>query len=149
MRSVVQIVLFGLALAACGGPVPSQSPMKVAPPPPTLLPLPANLSGIPENEQFTSEVAPRTPSGELVAGEARDYTLGHCGLSSPVDIDGSLWDPIGSAAPLTDVHEGELINSTATQVVLVDENTMAMTTPAGAVITLTRHDGPRRYYLCD
>jgi hypothetical protein len=134
---------------ACGSPSPSPAPTSTTPPSPALLPLPANLSGIPTDEEFTAEVSPQTPDGELAVGEERDYTLGHCGLSSPVDIDGSLWDPIGTAAALTEQQQGELINATPVIVVLVDESTMHMRTPAGALITLARHDGPRRYFLCD
>ena len=149
MRPTIGFALLALALVACGSPTPTNT----FAPQSTLLPLPANLSGIPGNEEFTAEVSPQTPRGELTVGEARDYTIGHCGLSSPVDIDGSLWDPNGAhngfGGPLNEIHEGELINATSTVVVLVDDNTMEMRTPAGAVVVLTRHDGPRRYFLCD
>ena len=113
------------------------------------MPLPANLSGIPTDEEFTSEVSPQTPEDELTVGEERNYTLGHCGLISPIDIDGSLWDPIGTAAALTEEHEGELINATPVVVVPIGETTMEMHTPAGAVVVLMRHEGPRRYFGCD
>jgi hypothetical protein len=115
----------------------------------TPLPLPANLSGIPGDEEFTTDLSPQTPRGELIVGEERDYTLGHCGLSSPIDIDGSLWDPIGSSAQLTDAQEGELINATPAVVVLIEADTMEMRTPAGATLTLTRHQGARSYFGCD
>lgn len=78
--------------------------------------------------------------------------LGHCGLISPIDMDGSLWDPIGghdgAGGPLTEDQLGELINATPVVVVLTDPNTAVLQTPLGAVITLTRHDGPRDYFLC-
>lgn len=96
---------------------------------------------------------PQTPAGELSLGEARNYVLGHCGLLSPVDIDGSLWDAIsghnGSGRPLTGDQLGDLINGTPTVVTLVDPETIEMRTPYGAVVILTRHDGARRYWLCD
>jgi len=149
MRSLLGALLLGFTVAACGTQAPSPSPKKDGPPAPTLQPIPANLSGIPGSEEFTAQITPQSPRGELTLGEARDYTIGHCGLGSPIDIDGSLWDPIGTTAALTEDQEGELINSTPTVVVLIDANTMEMATPAGALITLTRHHGPRRYYLCD
>jgi hypothetical protein len=150
MRSTFGLALLVLASIACGSPspTPTQAPTPTPAPTPALLPLPANLSGIPTEEEFTAEVSPQTPE-ELTVGEERDYTLGHCGLISPVDIDGSLWDPVGTAAALTEQQEGELINATPVVIVTSDENTMQMRTPAGALITLTRHDGPRRYFLCD
>lgn len=89
----------------------------------------------------------------MEVGVARNFPLGHCGLGTPIDIDGSLWDPVSGqkadGGPLTDDHIGELINSTPTTIVLTDANKMQMTTPLGAVIVLARHDGPRSYFLCD
>ena len=79
--------------------------------------------------------------------------LGHCGLISPVDIDGSLWDPVagddGNGGPLTEDQEGDLINATRVLLVLIDNDTMLMATPNGARVLLSRHDGPRAYLLCD
>ena len=66
------------------------------------------------------------------------YQLGHCGLVSPVDIDGSLWDPTGywtlNGAPATPAQEGELINATSVEVVLTLPNTLEMRTPAGLTV---------------
>ena len=86
-------------------------------------------------------------------GVARNFVLGHCGLMSPIDFDGALWDPIaghdGNGGPLTEAQLGELINATPTVVELRDPDTVELRTPNGAVITLVRHDGPRAYFLCD
>ena len=139
---------------ACSAPpaVPSASP-SASPSPAALRPLPANVAGIPGPGDATATVAPHTPPGELAIGVARDFTIGHCGLISPIDIDGSLWDPIaghdGNGGPLSDVQLGELINGTPTIVTLTAPNTAELRTPNGAVITLQRHDGPRAYFLCD
>jgi len=101
----------------------------------------------------TAEITPQTPPGELEVGIARDLTLGHCGLISPIDMDGSLWDPIGghdgSGGGLTEDQLGELINATPVVVVLIDSDTAVLRTPLSAVITVARHDGPRPYGLCD
>ena len=102
---------------------------------------------------MTALITTHTPRGELELGAPRNFTLGHCGLMSPIDIDGSLWDPMGghdgAGGPFTEQQSGELINAWQTVVVLTDQNTMEMRTSGGAVITLTRHDGPRPYLLCD
>jgi hypothetical protein len=98
-------------------------------------------------------VTAQSPAGELTVGVDVNYEMGHCGLSSPIDIDGSLWDPIGyltaTGQPLTTEQEGELINATPTVARLVDPGTLQLTTDSGLLIVLARHDGPRRYYLCD
>jgi hypothetical protein len=87
------------------------------------------------------------------AGERRDYMLGHCGLISPVDIDGSLWDPVGyrtsDGNPMPEQFQGELINATPIVVTLASADTLEMHMPSGVTIVLERHDGPRDYFLCD
>jgi hypothetical protein len=154
MRSAVALMLAAVALIGCAsqqqGPTPLDEPFGTPPP---VLPLPANLTGIPTDEEFTANIAPHTPAGELNVGESGNFQLGHCGLMSPIDIDGSLWDPIGYHLPnggqLTDVQEGELINSTPTVVRLAAADTLELLTPSGMTVVLNRHDGPRDYFLCD
>jgi hypothetical protein len=130
----------------------SPTPELTATPGAAFIPLPADLAGIPGANEPSVELSPGTPRGELEVGVARDFMLGHCGLISPIDIDGSLWDPVaghdGAGGPLTDDQAGDLINATRTVVVLTDQNTLEMQTEHGAVVTLTRQDGPRRYHLC-
>ena len=114
--------------------------------------MPNDLGRIPGPADASIELSAQTPPGELTLGEARNYELGHCGLLSPVDIDGSFWDPVGGhngqGGPLTEDQLGDLINATPTVVTLIDDQTMEMQTSHGAVVTLNRHEGPRRYLLC-
>jgi hypothetical protein len=155
MRLAPGAAVIVLVAVACGSPAPTtiQQPTPTPSPAVTLAPLPENLSGIPTDEEFTAEISAHTPSGELVMAVPLNYRLGHCGLISPIDIDGSLWDPVGgrtsAGEPLTGDPLGELINATQTVVVLVAPDTMELQTPSGNVVVLTRHDGPRRYFLCD
>jgi hypothetical protein len=153
----MRTILGGVAailLAACGSttasPGPIDEPLGSAPP---LLPLPANVAGIPGAEDATTEVTAHSPDDELDVGEWSDFTLGHCGLGSPIDVDGSLWDPVGyrtvSGRALSEGQQGELVNSTDVVLLLVTENRLEMDTPGGAAVELSRHDGPRRYFLCD
>jgi hypothetical protein len=97
-------------------------------------------------------VEPHTPADSVPIGEEQVFNLGHCGLGSPIDVDGSLWDPVagddGSGGSLTDDQVGDLINGTPVVFVLVDHDTMLMSSEHGARILLTRHDGPRDYFLC-
>ena len=89
----------------------------------------------------------------MTVGASGNFVLGHCGLASPIDVDGSLWDPIGyrisAGGELTTQHEGELINATPMVVVLSAPDTLELRSPGGALIVLQRHVGPRRYFLCD
>lgn len=150
MRILLVVIAASAFAIGCSpdAPAPTASPAPQA----RLQPLPANL-GIPGPAEVTVQLTPHTPRGEMQVGIPRNLTLGHCGLISPVDADGSLWDPIGghdgSGGPLNEQQGGDLINATATVVELTDLNSMEMRTAAGAVITLTRHDGPRAYLLCD
>lgn len=86
-------------------------------------------------------------------GEPQSFEIGHCGLGSPIDFDGSLWDPTfgddGSGGPLTNDQQGELINATQVELTIIDPVTALLVTPAGARVLLVRHDGARPYALCD
>jgi hypothetical protein len=153
MRGIC-VFLLGALLIACGSaPTPSDEVLGTAPPPRAILPLPEGVSGIPGAGDTSVEIGPQSPDGELELDVERDFALGHCGLSSPIDIDGSLWDPIGgdngAGGELNDLQRNELINVTSTVVVLISEDRLLMLTPQGAVITLARHAGPRDYFLCD
>jgi hypothetical protein len=152
-RVLIAIVLGAAVAAACGSPRPTLDGTPTAPPPRAVLPLPADLAGIPGRGETSVEIGPQSPDGELELGVERDFILGHCGLISPIDIDGSLWDPVGGdnglGDELNDLQRSELINSTSTVVVLIAPDRLEMLTPLGAVITLTRHDGPRSYFGCD
>lgn len=139
--------------AACATETPTPTVAPAASPTASLRPLAANVAGIPAPGDATAMIESHSRLGELEVGVARDFTLGHCGLMSPIDFDGALWDPVaghgGNGGPLTDDQLGELINATPTVVELVDANTAELLTPFGAVITLARHEGARAYFLCD
>jgi hypothetical protein len=142
--------MFAAACASTPSPTPGGDP--TTPPLRAVLPLPAELAGIPQAGDTSVELAPHSPDGELELGVERDFALGHCGLSSPVDLDGSLWDPIGgdngAGGELNEPQRSELINATPTVIVLISDDRLEMLTPLGAVITFARHDGPRAYFLC-
>jgi hypothetical protein len=147
----LRLLLFALLLAACGGEVgPTGQPTLD---PSAFPPLPPLVSGIPGPGIPTAMIEPVSPHGELAPGTAAEIVLGHCGLASPLDLDGSLWDPIGGhdgrGGPLTEAQVGELINATGVVVLLVNPNTAVLTTPRGAAILLRRHAGARAYGLCD
>jgi hypothetical protein len=140
-------------------PAPSQTPeVSLAPletpeatPVAEPRPLPEGYTRIPKGrETFLYE--PKSKPDTLVVGEPHNFRLEHCGLGSPVDIDGSVWDPKygqdGTGGPLTDDQLSDLDNEGRVTLLLTDEDTLQMTTRHAAIITLIRHDGARRYLPC-
>src|SRR5688572_6105056 len=94
MRTAVIGMIFIALVAACGTNVASRTPSEetlgTVPPPTGLRPLPGTVSGIPETDEFTVEISAVSPDSEMDVGVEHSFDLGHCGLTSPVDIDGSL-----------------------------------------------------------
>jgi len=80
------------------------------------------------------------------------YSLGHCGLFSPVDLDGSFWDPIdgvtSGGAPLDLDADTEMINATAGAVVVIGQEAR-FRTEAGAIVRFARHEGAKEFPGCD
>jgi hypothetical protein len=143
-----------LILVGCGTTsVPTPSPTRTPTATLALLPLPARVAGIPQPGTPTAVLQPRTQRGTIPPNVPQRFELGHCGLMSPIDFDGSLWDPIagddGAGGPLTDEHQGELINATRVALTLIEPDVVRLETPLGAVLTLARHPGARPYSLCD
>ena len=148
-RFLLVAVLVAALPLGCGEPAPSAD----STPDLATLPLPPGVSGIPEAGTPTAAVEPHTPAGTVPLGVPQQLQLGHCGLYSPLDFDGSLWDAAygddGSGGPLSEAQLGELINETTVELVLVDSETAQLVTPRGARILLVRHEGSRAYALCD
>lgn len=97
---------------------------------------------------LTSSTAPGARTGVTYS-----FSLQHCGLGSPFDFDGDLWEPTGGrdarGGPIDSGGEiGELINATRGQVTLVTHDQVHFLTPRGSVVALARHDGAMAYALC-
>jgi hypothetical protein len=116
------------------------------------LPLDPGVAGRPRPGDPSVMLGPQTRRGGLQPDVAYSFSLGHCGLGSPFDLDGSLWDPVaghdGSGGPLTADHAGELINQTAGTATLLSSDVAEFRTPLGAIITLVRLPAQRAYFLC-
>lgn len=118
-----------------------------------LRPLAPQVAGLPGPGIPSSRQEPATRPGSRAIGPSFALTLGHCGLASPLDFDGSLWNPVagddGNGGPLTQDQVGELVNATPVTVTLIDRDAALLVTPLGAIVTLVRHGGARLYGLCD
>jgi hypothetical protein len=80
------------------------------------------------------------------------FDLGHCGLLSPVDLDGSFWDPLdgisSSGAELDLASDPEMINAAAGAIVVIGDE-MRFRTALGSVVRFERHEGEKEFPGCD
>ena len=74
-----------------------------------------------------------------------ELSLGHCGLWSPIDVDGALLGPArpvpAAASDVVNAAVGQFRRTGATSAVFVSEG--------GVRIDLRRHTGAGSYLLCD
>jgi hypothetical protein len=116
-------------------------------------PLPASVAVIPPDIPTVSVEPTSTRSLEI--GQPLEFSLGHCGLWSPIDLDGSLWVADGGVTPTgapivegDDAVIGELINETPGVFVIVGEGAAHFTTQTGTILSLARAAGAVDYPLC-
>lgn len=90
-------------------------------------------------------------SSALVHGVPYRFSLGHCGLGSPVDVDGSFWDEVSGTdpdgRPLRFDASAEMINQTP-GVLIVLGDAAFFRTESGAVVTFARHVGNKGFPPC-
>jgi hypothetical protein len=88
---------------------------------------------------------PRVPSSAPMVGQSARYELGHCGIWSGIDVDGTFWDPVGSI----DAAGIDLINAAAGTFTLQSRTNAVFRTNGGLVLQLVRHAGPKYLPGCD
>lgn len=90
-------------------------------------------------------------SADIEEGVAYRFNLGHCGLQSPVDIDGSFWDELdgvtANGQPFDLRQDGEMINATAGVVVVIGDEAR-FRTESGSIIRFARHEGDKGFPGC-
>ena len=94
-------------------------------------------------ESFTVAVAPSSIAGQLRTDPIH-YTLGHCGLMSGVDVDGSWWDPVG----FVDIDHGDAINAAEGTFTPHDPNHATFVTDGGFEVSLVRRVGQKHLPIC-
>ena len=92
-------------------------------------------------ESMGVAVAPASPAA---APGPTPFTLGHCGLFSGIDIDGSYWVPVG----LVDYDHPDAINAASGVFAPTDPDHATFTSTGGLVVTLQRHPGAKLLPLC-
>ena len=91
-------------------------------------------------------------SAPIFPATAYRFSLGHCGLASPIDVDGSFWDPVdgltAGGGPLDLESDSEMINAAAGFFVVIGDEARFRTS-SGSVLSLERHDGKKEFPGCD
>jgi hypothetical protein len=88
---------------------------------------------------------PYLPQSPRMTAPVVDFSLGHCGLSSPIDIDGSFWNPVGPV----DSDAPDAINSSDGRFSLVGPNDAQFRSRTGFAFSLRRHQGEKNFSGCD
>lgn len=115
--------------AACGDRVPTAAPAAIANQP------------VVARGSSSITLMPISPSGATI-GVAYRYDMPHCGINSPIDVDGSFWDAIGIASDSVD-FDGQPGTFR-----LVSANTAEFNRAGGQVLLLVRHEGPKEFRFC-
>ena len=150
----IAFALSGAAVAQDTSPSPGETPDApvAASPAPATFPLPEIVAVIPPVVPTVS-LEPESAPADIGIGVPVPFTLGHCGLLSPIDLDGSFWQPVGGTdadgGPIEgDDEVAELINATSGQLVLTGPDEAVFTTTMDSRIQLVRAAGAVDYPLC-
>jgi hypothetical protein len=84
---------------------------------------------------------PISPRGAVV-GVLYEYDMPHCGIHSPIDVDGSFWDAIGIDPSSVD-FDGQ-----PGTIRLTDASDAIFTSSTGRVLRLVRHSGTKTFLFC-
>jgi hypothetical protein len=93
-------------------------------------------------QAFGVRLAPSSLAGQLTG--PIPFSLGHCGLWSGIDVDGSWWDPVG----LVNADHGDMINAADGTFAPADPNHATFSSAGGFVVNLTRRAGEKWLPLC-
>jgi hypothetical protein len=96
-----------------------------------------------ERQEAMGIAVPPASPPDGIAGP-REFTLGHCGVFSGIDVDGSYWDLVG---PIS-LESGEAINATTGILNLTDPDHGTFSAPGGFAVGLIRHTGPKLLPMC-
>ena len=93
-------------------------------------------------EAFMVRVAPES-TPQALAGPL-PFSLGHCGVGSGIDVDGSWWDPVG----FVDADHGDAINAAEGTFVASDQSHATFTSAGGFTVDLLRRVGDKHLPGC-
>lgn len=84
---------------------------------------------------------PISPTGAVI-GTDYGYAMPHCGIGSPIDVDGSFWDAV--ILPPDPVQFDGVPGTFR----LTARDVATFTDASGAVLHLARHQGPKEFGYC-
>jgi hypothetical protein len=87
---------------------------------------------------------PFFPQSQRIARGESAFGIGHCGLSSPIDVDGSFWDPVGRV----DSNAPEAIGDSRGTFRLLDADHATYRADTGFTVALRRHAGAKNFQGC-
>ncbi len=95
-------------------------------------------------DRVDAQLFAREPASGPAPGPQVELELGHCGLMSGIDVDGSFWNPIG----LVQEHP-DAINSARAMLSMTTSSLATLRTEGGLVVQLARHVGAKHFPGCD
>ena len=147
MRRALLAATVAFVLAACAAP--PDDGWNVEGPPRDLPPDLDRPEGRPGPNGGTLLDASSAPVEHAVAYR---FALGHCGLASPIDLDGNFWDAVdgltAASQPLDLETDPEMINATGGVIAIVGDEARFQT-ESGSVVRFARHAGEKEFPGCD
>jgi hypothetical protein len=95
-------------------------------------------------DRTTGLPEPFRPESPRLTQPVVEFSLGHCGLGSPIDVDGSYWDPVGPV----DSNAPDAINSSSGTFSLLSPVDAQFRSRTGFTVNLRRHDGAKNLFGC-
>ena len=95
-------------------------------------------------EPVDLQLSARQPQSAPAPGAEVAIELGHCGLASGIDVDGTFWNPIG----LIPEHP-DAINAARATFSRLAPGVATIRTDGGLIVQLARHAGPKHLPGCD
>ena len=146
---ILTVLIVAVTAVACGGASRSADPWTIGGP---ARPMPPDLERVEGRRGPGGGTILEPSSVPIQDGVAYEYSLGHCGLLSPVDVDGSFWDAVDGRAPgggpLDLDADAEMINGTP-GVIAIRGDEARFRTESGAVVRFERHAGDKEFPGCD
>jgi len=141
MRAALLAVVLVLAAGCLSLPAPTPAPTIWGGKVPE--PAPEAIAAQPVIARGADSVTllPISPTGAVVATDYA-YDMPHCGINSPIDVDGSFWDAVG--VPLDSVD----FDGRPGTFRMVSSTEATFTAADGKILHLLRHSGAKEFRLC-
>ena len=136
--------LISLVVACSSVPAPTQDPARVAWGARVPEPAPEAVAAqvVVARGPNSITLMPISPTGAAI-GIPYAYDMPHCGINSPIDVDGSFWDAAGIPPDAVE------FDGTQGSFRLLTRDTALFSRNDGRVLQLVRHVGPKAFPYCD